>query len=86
MFTDTLKQLSAVPGTVPTDPVLAELVEMMEAHGTPYVMLTAFRYGQPSGSTLLQNELQALFADILTVDEVAANIQRGLETWYEPFQ
>lgn len=86
MFTDTLKQISAVPGTKPQDPVLAEIVELMEERGTPYLMLTAFRYGQPSGSTLLQNELQAVFANILTVDQAAANIQKGLESWYEPFQ
>lgn len=86
MFTDTLKQISAVPGTKPQDPVLAEIVELMETRGTPYLMLTAFRYGQPSGSTLLQNELQGVFANLLSIDQAAANIQKGVATWYEPFQ
>ncbi|BAS28296.1 extracellular solute-binding protein [Limnochorda pilosa] len=86
MFADTLKQISAVPGTQPQDPVLAELVQLMEAHGTPYLMLTAFRYGQPSGSTLLQNELQGVFAGKLSVEQAARNIQKGLASWYEPFQ
>lgn len=86
MFTNTLKQISAVPGTQPEDPVLAEIVELMERQGTPYLMLTAFRYGQPSGSTLLQNELQGVFAGLLSVDQAAANIQEGVASWYEPFQ
>lgn len=86
MFTDTLKQISAVPGTEPEDPVLAEIVELMETRGTPFLMLTAFRYGQPSGSTLLQNEIQGVFAGLLSIDQAAANIQEGLAAWHEPFQ
>ncbi len=86
MFTNTLQQLSAVPGVEPDSELLAEVVALMEESATPYLMLTAFRYGQPSGSTLLQNELQGVFAGEITVDEALANIQAGLETWYEPFQ
>jgi raffinose/stachyose/melibiose transport system substrate-binding protein len=83
MFTDTLKQISAVPGTEPTDPALAEMAQMMDEAGTPYLMLTGFRFGQPSGSTLLQNEVQAVFAGDQTVQEAVDNIQRGIATWYD---
>ncbi|NLJ68211.1 MAG: extracellular solute-binding protein [Firmicutes bacterium] len=85
MFTNTLQQISAVPGVEPENEILAEVVALMEESASPYLMLTAFRYGQPSGSTLLQNELQGVFAGEITVDEALANIQAGLETWYEPF-
>lgn len=86
MFSDTLKQISAVPGVEPTDPVLSELVGMMNEQGTPFLMLTAFRFGQPSGSTLLQNEMQAAIAGEKTVEEAAQAIQRGIATWHAPFQ
>lgn len=82
MFTDTLKQISAVPGTVPTDPTLAVMSDRMASEGTPYLMLTLFRFGTPSGSTLLQNEMQAVLAGSETVDDAVANIQRGVATWY----
>ncbi len=85
MFTDTLQQISAVPGVKPSDALLAEIVSMMEESATPYLMLTAFRYGQPSGSTLLQNELQGVFAGEISLDEALANIQAGLATWHVPF-
>lgn len=85
MFTDTLQQISAVPRTSPTSEPLAELVEMMEGQGTPFLLLTAFRFGQPSGSTLLQNEMQAAMAGDSTVEQVAQNIQRGVAEWFEPF-
>lgn len=85
LFTDTLQQISAVPGVQPSNALLAEIVSMMEESATPFLMLTAFRYGQPSGSTLLQNELQGVFANEITLDQALANIQAGLETWHVPF-
>lgn len=86
MFTDTLQQISAVPGTAPNSKPLAEMVELMNTEGTPYLILTSFRFGQPSGSTLLQNEMQAAMAGDRTVAAVAANIQRGVAEWFVPFQ
>jgi raffinose/stachyose/melibiose transport system substrate-binding protein len=49
-------------------------------------MLTAFRFGQPSGSTLLQNEMQAAMGGDKTVDEAVTNIQRGVAEWFEGFR
>ena len=86
MFTDELQQISAVPGTRPTSEALAGMVEMMNEQGTPYLMLTAFRFGQPSGSTLLQNEMQAVMADDKNVSDAVVNIQRGVAEWFEGFQ
>ena len=83
MFTDELQQISAVPGVTPTSEDLAELVQLMNEVGTPYLMLTAFRYGQPSGSTLLQNEMQAVLAGDKALDEAITNIQRGVAEWYD---
>ena len=86
MFTDELKQISAVPGTVPTDPTLAQLVAALHEASTPYLMLVAFRYDQPTGSTLLQNGIQEMLAGLKTPEEVAQDIQEGLSLWFEPFQ
>ncbi|MBW6457315.1 MAG: extracellular solute-binding protein [Trueperaceae bacterium] len=86
MFTDELQQISAVPGTLPTSEALAGMVAMMNEQGTPYLMLTAFRFGQPSGSTLLQNEMQAVMAGDKTVADAVTNIQRGVAEWFEGFQ
>ena len=49
-------------------------------------MLTAFRFGQPSGSTLLQNEMQAVMAGDKTVTDAVTNIQRGVAEWFDGFQ
>lgn len=86
MFTDELKQISAVPGTVPTDPTLAELVTALQQASTPYLMLVAFRYDQPTGSTLIQNGIQEMLTGRKTAREVARDIQEGVSRWFEPFQ
>lgn len=83
MFSDTLQQISAVPGVSPTSEELSEIVGLMNEVGTPYLMLTAFRFGQPSGSTLLQNEMQAVLGGDQAVADAVANIQRGVAEWYE---
>ena len=86
MFTDELQQISAVPGAQPTSEALAGMVELMNEQGTPYLLLTAFRYGTPNGSTLLQNEMQAVMADDKSVADAVTNIQRGVAEWFEGFQ
>ena len=83
MFSDELQQISAVPGVTPTGEELSEIVGLMNEVGTPYLMLTAFRFGQPSGSTLLQNEMQAVLAGDQEVADAVTNIQRGVAEWYE---
>lgn len=83
MFTDELQQISAVPGAQPTSEPLAELAGMMSEMGTPYLMLTSFRFGQPSGSTLLQNEMQAVLGGDQDLDTAIANIQRGVAEWFD---
>ncbi len=82
MFSDELQQISAVPGVTPTSEELSEIVGLMNEVGTPYLMLTAFRFGQPSGSTLLQNEMQAVLAGDQQVADAVTNIQRGVAEWY----
>ncbi|MGE5584407.1 MAG: ABC transporter substrate-binding protein [Bacillota bacterium] len=86
MFADELSQPSAVPGVKPKHPVLAEMLSLAEKKSTPHLMLVGFRFEQPSGSTLLQTNLQGMFSDKLTAEQVAAEIQSGLARWYKPFQ
>jgi len=86
MFTDELSQPSAVPGVKPKHPVLAEMLALAEKKSVPHLMLVGFRFEQPSGSTLLQNDLQGMFSDKLTPEQVAADIQAGLAKWHKPFQ
>ncbi len=83
-FTDQLKQISAVPGIKVNDPLLEQAVVYMR-HSTPYLMLVGFRWQNPTGSDLIQNDLQGLFGGNLTPDQVGADVTHGLSTWLPRF-
>jgi raffinose/stachyose/melibiose transport system substrate-binding protein len=85
MFTDYLAQMSAVPGVVIKDPVLQH-VQAMNRKATPYIMLVGFRWQTPTGSTLLQNALQAMMAGQMTPAQVGDEVTRGLSAWVDAFR
>ena len=84
-FADTLSNISTVPGVTFQDPLLAEVNELNQS-SIPYLMLAHFRYGEPSGSVLIQSEMQKLFAGETTPDAIGEALTTGLAAWYEPFK
>ena len=61
-------------------PVLHERV------GSNVISDRHFRYGEPSGSVLLQSEIQKLLGGKATPEEVGKNLTTGLAAWYAPFK
>jgi raffinose/stachyose/melibiose transport system substrate-binding protein len=51
-----------------------------------YLMLVRFRYQEPSGSVLLQSNVQKMLAGQQTPEQAAAEINKGIATYYKPFQ
>ncbi|MDF2798094.1 MAG: extracellular solute-binding protein [Devosia sp.] len=84
-FADNLNNISTAPGVTFQDPLLAEVAEL-NATSIPYLFLVNFRYGEPSGSVLIQSEVQKLFAGETTPEAAGQAITDGLKVWYEPFQ
>jgi len=84
-FANSLRNISTIPNVTFDDPLLAEVAELNQ-HSIPYMMLVHFRYGEPTGSVLLQAEIQKLLADQETPEQVGQNVTTGLATWYEPFK
>lgn len=84
LFTDKINQLSAVSGTTPADPLLAEFSELYAETPTPYLQLVYFRYGDPWGSDLLAQGIQAMFLEEATPEEIATDIQTGVSQWFTP--
>ena len=84
-FADTLSNISTVPGVTFEDPLLAEVNELNQS-SIPYLMLAHFRYGEPSGSVLIQSEMQRLFAGETTPEAIGETLTSSLAAWYEPFQ
>jgi raffinose/stachyose/melibiose transport system substrate-binding protein len=83
MVSDELKQINPVDGVTPNDPVLAEMIGMYEEHPAPYLLLTDFRYGDPTGTDLMAAGIQAMLLGDEQPAEVAANVQKGIAQWFE---
>ncbi|MCB9455707.1 MAG: extracellular solute-binding protein [Anaerolineaceae bacterium] len=84
LFTDKIHQISPAAGVVSSDPLLAEFAAGMTENPASYLLLVNFRYGDPSGTTVLGNELQRMFLGEVTPEEVAAALQTGMEQWFVP--
>lgn len=86
LFTDELAQISPIAGVTPTDPLLNDIVTLWNEASTPYMLLVHFRYGSPSGTTVIGESIQNLFLDNMTPAEVASDLQAQMATWFTPGQ
>lgn len=84
MVTDDIKQISAVPGVEPTDPLLKQMSGNYATSGSPYLLLTDFRYGAPSGTDLLGKGLQELLLGSKDAAAVSQDLDTGVKTWFKP--
>lgn len=78
MFSDELNRPSAISGTQPNHPIVAQVTEAIEASSTPYLMLVHFGKGSPTGKTVFEDSLQGMYLGQLTVEEVAQEAQNAV--------
>ena len=78
MLTDKLANIAAVDGAVSSDATLAK-ISGFHSDATPYIMLVGYRFLKPTGSTLLQNGLQEMFAGAKTPAEIAKEVSDGIK-------
>ncbi len=84
LVADEVKQISAVPGVTYSDPVLKQVSENYESNGSPYLLLTDFRYGTPTGTDLLGKGVQEMFLGSKDAAAVSAALDTGVKTWFQP--
>lgn len=84
MVADEIKQISAVPGVENKDPVLQQIGENYEKNGSPYLLLTDFRYGAPSGTELLGKGIQEMLLGKKDAVTVSKELDTGVKTWFKP--
>jgi raffinose/stachyose/melibiose transport system substrate-binding protein len=81
-----LGNVSWTPGTDASKSPFIEKVISLQKTSTPYIFLVGFRYQQPTGSQLFQAAGQGFFSGELSAAEVASRVQKGIATYYAPFQ
>lgn len=84
MVSDDIKQISAVPGVEPSDPLLKQMSDNYNNSGSPYLLLTDFRYGAPSGTDLLGKGLQEMLLGSKDATAVTQDLESGVKTWFKP--
>lgn len=84
-FANGLGNISPIPGVTFDNPILGKVADLNK-HSIPYIMLVDFRYKEPSGSVLLQQQVQKMMAGKATPKEVATEVTKGIATYYKPFQ
>jgi raffinose/stachyose/melibiose transport system substrate-binding protein len=84
-FSALLGNISPIKGVTSSDPMLNEIAKLNES-SAPYIMVTYFRYNDPTGSTLLQQAVQKMMNGQLTPAQVGSEITKGIATYYEPFK
>lgn len=81
-----MQMASAIPGVdASADPFISSVLELQK-NATPYLFLVGFRYEQPTGSSLWQAAAQGVMAGTVTPKEAAMQIQKGIASYYKPFQ
>jgi len=85
VFANELSNISPIPGVTFDNPEL-QAVSDLNKTSIPYMMLVHFRFDQPSGSTLVQENIQKMMAGDETPEGVGKAITEGLSSYYEPFQ
>ncbi|SHI30643.1 ABC transporter substrate-binding protein [Wenxinia saemankumensis] len=84
-FANELGNVSPIPGVTFENDLLQSVATLNET-SVPYVMLTNFRFEEPSGSVLLQTEVQRMLAGESDPQTAAQTINDGIASYYEPFQ
>src|SRR5918992_3896484 len=79
LFANELKQISAVPGTTPGDPLLAEMFKNYIDHGAPYMMVVSFGYGNPLGRDATGEALQKMLNGDASAADAGKQIQKGID-------
>jgi raffinose/stachyose/melibiose transport system substrate-binding protein len=82
-FADKLGWPPAREGITPNDPVLQEMVAM-QANSTPYLTLVGFRWNTPTASEILQAGIIEVIEGNRTPDDLAAEMDAGVSTWFTP--
>ncbi|MBO8163622.1 MAG: extracellular solute-binding protein [Brevibacillus sp.] len=86
LFANEFKRISAIPGVAVDDPLVNKMAELTQSSSTPYLLLVHFGEGNPSPKKQIENHLQGMYLGEVTPEQVAQEVQKAAEVWFEPFK
>jgi raffinose/stachyose/melibiose transport system substrate-binding protein len=66
------------------DELLKQISGSYDKNGSPYLLLTDFRYGSPSGTELLGKGVQEMLLGKKDAATVSKELDTGVKTWFKP--
>jgi raffinose/stachyose/melibiose transport system substrate-binding protein len=83
LFADSVGWPAARPEIKSNDPVLSKMIGMQQ-NSTPYLTLVGFRWQSPTASEIIQSEIIDMVTGKMTPEKLAADIDAGVSTWFQP--
>jgi len=83
LFADSVGWPAARPEIKSTDPVLSAMIAMQQ-NSTPYLTLVGYRWQSPTASDIIQAEIIDMTTGKITPEKLAADIDAGVSTWFQP--
>lgn len=83
LFADELGWPAARPDVTSDDPVLKAMIAM-QSNTTPYLSLVGFRWQTPTASSVIQAEVIDMVEGNITPEQLAADVQAAVSTWFKP--
>ena len=83
LFADSVGWPAARPEIKSNDPVLSKMIAMQK-NSTPYLTLVGYRWQAPTASDIIQSEIIDMATGKMTPEKLAADIDAGVSTWFQP--
>jgi len=81
---DEIAFIPTAPFVKVTDPVVKAINKGRTSLGTPFLNVVGFRYETPTSSNILQPGFQKLITGAITPEQLAADVQTAVASWYAP--
>ncbi|GGA48393.1 ABC transporter substrate-binding protein [Paenibacillus physcomitrellae] len=83
MILGSTKSPSPIPGVSTDDELVNAISDLASKYGQPYFAVTNLNSGNPTTKSTLETDLQGMFLDAMTPEQVAADVQKSADTWFK---
>ncbi|MFD0715319.1 ABC transporter substrate-binding protein [Paenibacillus sp. GCM10027626] len=79
-----LQKPSTIPGVSAADPLVSKIAQNADTIATPYMAVVYLGGGNPTTKATLETSLQGMYLDKMTPEQVADEVQKSADTWFQP--
>ncbi|WP_432991201.1 extracellular solute-binding protein [Dactylosporangium sp. CA-233914] len=84
LYANTMGTIPARDGVTLKNPLLAEMYQRYQTKPSSYLGAAYLRYGSPSGTDLMGEQVQKIWLGKATPASAAQSVQTGIDAWFHP--